>query len=172
MAEAGLEQPGQMLARLAVEGAGEATVDTGLPVLDHLLALLVRYAGFDLTLEVAPDGAQAQITAAARALGGALRNALDADGRGHGMGAVPAGEALASVALDRSAQPLLVSNVDLSAVHLAGLETDVVSGFLGVLAESAGLVLHVRLIHGEDEREVLDSIFKALGAALGEACRP
>ena len=67
---------------------------------------------------------------------------------------------------------MAVSNVDLSSVHVAGLGGDVIAQFLDELAGAAGIVLHVRLAHGEDERHVLDSIFKALGAALGEACRP
>jgi imidazoleglycerol phosphate dehydratase HisB len=31
--------------------------------------------------------------------------------------------------------------------------------------------LHVRLIEGDDAGHVLDAIFKALGVALGQACR-
>jgi imidazoleglycerol-phosphate dehydratase len=161
------------MVRLTVDGSGEANVATGLPVLDHLLGLLARYGGFGLALEIAPDSAQAQIATAARALGESLHGSLRSSGaRGHGLGAVPADEALASVALDLSDRPLVVSNVDLSSVHVAGLETDVVAGFLDRLAEAAGIALHVRLAHGEEERHVLESIFKALGAALGQACRP
>ncbi|MBA3718634.1 MAG: imidazoleglycerol-phosphate dehydratase, partial [Actinobacteria bacterium] len=74
--------------------------------------------------------------------------------------------------LDLSDRPRVVSNVDLSSVHVGGLGTDVVARFLDALAAASGIVLHVRLAHGEEERHVLDSIFKALGAALGEAARP
>ena len=170
--EAELQPQAQLLVRLSVDGSGEATVDTGVPVLDHLVSLAVRYARFDLVAEVAPDTAQAQIAAAGRALGGALAEALDRETRGHGFGAVPTEEALASVVLDRSERPVVVSNVDLSGAHLAGLETDVVAGFLDELAAGAGIALHVRLAHGDEEQHVLDSIFKSLGVALGEACRP
>jgi imidazoleglycerol-phosphate dehydratase len=171
MAETETEKERQLLARLTVDGSGEASVNTGLPVLDHLLGVLARYAGFDLTLEVAPDSARAQIDTAGRALGETLRDALRAPGaRGHGEGAVPADEALASVALDLAERGRVVSNVDLSSVHVAGLETDVVGSFLNELATGAGLALHVRLIHGDEEQHVLDSIFKALGSALGQAC--
>jgi imidazoleglycerol-phosphate dehydratase len=162
----------QLMARLTFDGSGESSVATGLPVLDHLLGELARYAGFDVALEIAPGSAQAQIAGAGQALGESLHAALrDGDARGHGLGAVPVEEALASVALDLSERPRVVSNVDLSSVHVAGLETDVIAGFLDELAASAGIVLHVRLAHGEDEQHVLDSIFKSLGAALGEACR-
>jgi imidazoleglycerol-phosphate dehydratase len=161
------------MARLTVDGSGDVNVDTGLPALDHLLGVLARYARFDLALEVAPDSPQAQIESTGRALGEGLHVALREPGaRGHGIGAVPAEEALASVALDLAERPRVVSNVDLSSVHVAGLADDVIARFLAELAESAGIVLHVRLAHGEDERHVLDSIFKALGVALGNACRP
>ena len=39
-------------------------------------------------------------------------------------------------------------------------------------AEAAGLTIHVRLMEGDDSQHVLSSIFKALGAALAEACSP
>jgi imidazoleglycerol-phosphate dehydratase len=171
--EAGLQSERRLLARLSVDGSGDASVDTGVPVLDHLVALTARYARFDLVLEVAPETAQAQIAAAGRALGGGVADALATAGaRGHGFGSVPSEEALAEVVLDRSERPVVVSNVDLSSVHLAGLETDLVAGFLDELARAAGIALHVRLAHGDEEQHVLDAIFKALGVALGEACRP
>jgi imidazoleglycerol-phosphate dehydratase len=163
----------QLMARVTVDGSGDATVGTGLPLLDHLLGVLARYAQFDLALEVAPGSPQAQIEAAGQALGESLRGALREPGaRSHGFGDVPAEEALASVALDLSERPQVVSNVDLSSVHVAGLASDVIARFFDRLAASAGIVLHVRLAHGEDELHVLDSIFRALGVALGEACRP
>jgi imidazoleglycerol phosphate dehydratase HisB len=40
------------------------------------------------------------------------------------------------------------------------------------LAEGAGLTLHVRLIEGSDPEHVLEAIFKALGVALAQSCRP
>jgi imidazoleglycerol-phosphate dehydratase len=172
MAEAAPHGEGQRFVRLNVSGGGEASVDTGLPVLDHLVGVLVRYALFDVVLEVAPDSAEAQVVAASRALGQALRDPLRAEwARGHGHGAVPADEALTSIALDLAERPLVVSNVDLSSVHVGGLETDVVTTFLEEVATAAGVVIHVRLAHGDEPRHVLDSIFKALGVALGEACR-
>jgi imidazoleglycerol phosphate dehydratase HisB len=32
--------------------------------------------------------------------------------------------------------------------------------------------VHVRLIEGKDAQHVLEAIFKALGVALAQACRP
>ena len=155
-----------------VDGRGQANVSTGLPVLDHLLGLLAGTAGFDLTLEVAPGTPDAEVAAAGSGFGAALHERLRADGaRGHGSAVVPADEALAHVALEASGRPLVVSNVDLSAARVGGLDTDLVARFLRELAEGAGLTLHVRLLNGNDTQHVLEAIFKALGVSLAQACR-
>ena len=39
-------------------------------------------------------------------------------------------------------------------------------------SQAAGLTLHVRLVEGRDTQHVLEAIFKALGVALAQACRP
>ena len=159
--------------RVAVTGSGSASVSTGVPVLDHLLAVLAEYASFDLSLEVAPGAPIAEIAAAGRALGEALSEPLRAaDVRRHGSAVVPMDEALAHVALEASGRPLVVSNVDLSREHIAGVGADVVGRFLEELAEGAGLTVHVRLIHGNDAQHVLAAIFKALGVSLAQASRP
>ena len=159
--------------RVSVRGRGTATVATGIPMLDHLLALLAENAAFDLVLEVAPGDPIVEVAAAGRALGQALADPLSAEGtRRHGSAVVPADEALAHVALEVSGRPLLVSNVDLSDAHLAGLGTDIVARFLEELASGAGLTLHVRLLEGRETEHVLESIFKALGVALAQASRP
>jgi imidazoleglycerol-phosphate dehydratase len=164
---------GRTSVRVNVAGTGQANIETGVAVLDHLLSLLAAHASFDLTLEVEPSNAEAEIAGAARALGEALYEPLRADGaRGHGSAVVPADEALAHVALEASGRPLLVSNVDLSEARVGGLATDVAARFLDELADSAGLTLHVRLIEGRDTQHVLDTIFKSLGVALAQACRP
>jgi imidazoleglycerol-phosphate dehydratase len=156
--------------RLALTGGDASSVLTGLSVLDHLLELLAHYAGFDLSLEVEPGDPEAQVRAAAQALGSALAGPLRAEGaRGFGSAFVPADEALAHVALDISDRPLFVSNVDLTAERVGGLSHDLTARFLRELAESAGLTLHVRLIEGRDTQHVLDAIFKALGVALARA---
>jgi len=158
---------------VTVDGTGAANVATGVSVLDHLLGVLAAYASFDLSLEVALGDAEEEVRAAGRAFGKALAEPLRAEGvRGHGSAVVPSAEALAHVALETSDEPLLVSHVDLSSARLGGMGTDVVASFLQEFAEGASLTLHVRLIDGSDAHHVLEAIFKALGVALAQACRP
>jgi imidazoleglycerol-phosphate dehydratase len=159
-------------ARVDVEGSGRAQVATGVPILDHLLGLLADRSGFDVWLEVAPGAATDEVAEAGRGLGEALGRALEeGNRRRHGSAVMPTDEALAHVTLELSGRPLLVSNVDLSDARVAGLATDLVGRFLDELAQGAGLTLHVRLIGGDDPQHVLESIFKALGVALAQACR-
>jgi imidazoleglycerol-phosphate dehydratase len=159
--------------RAQVAAPGQAHVVTGVTVLDHLLELLAEYGSFELTLEVQPGAAADEVAAAGRALGEALSEPLRQEGaRGHGSAVVPADEALAHVALEASGRPLVVSNVDLSDARVGGLASDLVADFLRELVEGAGLTLHVRLIEGSDAQHVLEAIFKALGVALAQACRP
>ncbi len=167
------DQASGLQARVSLGDEGRVSVETGLSVLDHLLELLAAHAGIDLAMEVAPGGPDAVTAAAGRALGEALGDFVhEENARGYGWAIIPADEALASVALEASGRPLLVSNVDLSDAHVAGLERDLVSVFLRELSEAAGLTLHVRLLHGEDAGHVLEAIFKALGGALAVAGAP
>src|SRR5262249_52539696 len=164
---------GRTSVRVNVAGTGDASVETGISVLDHLLSLLASYASFDITLEVEPGNADAEIVAAGRALGESLAEPLRTKGaRGYGAAVLPADEALANVVLERSDRPAVFSNVDLSQARVGGLATDVAARFLDQLTESAGLTVHVRLVEGSDTQHVLEAIFKALGVALAEACRP
>jgi imidazoleglycerol-phosphate dehydratase len=155
--------------RVELRGSGSATIDTGLPVLDRLLERLVQVAQFDVTLEVEPGGAEAEVSEAGSAFGRALAGPLR-EGRGYGSAMMASSEALANVVLEASDTSLLVSNVDLTEARIGGLGTDVARRFLERLAEGAGLTLHVRLLNGTDTQHVLEAIFKALGVALSQAC--
>jgi imidazoleglycerol-phosphate dehydratase len=157
--------------RVALADEGAANIATGVTVLDHLVGELARSGRFDISLEVAPDRADQAVSAAGRALGLALGELADGSS-GRGWAFVPSEEALAAAALERSDRPLLVSNVDFSDQRVGGLGTDVASQFLRELVEAARLNLHVRLLEGRDPQHVLVAIFKAVGAALGQACRP
>ncbi len=165
------ESGGRSGVRLDVRGSGSAGIETGLPVLNSLIGRLAEVARFDLVLELEPGDAAAEVEAAGDALGTALAGFLRSPGAaGWGAASLASIEALAHVVLEVSDAPLLVSNVDLTEARIGGLETDVARSFLEHFTERAGLVLHVRLLNGTDSEHVLEAIFKALGAALAQAC--
>ena len=153
-------------------GEGAVNVASGLPVLDHLVGELARTARMQLTLEVAPDAVAQAVAVAGRALGEGIAPLLRASGAaGSGFAWLPADEALAGAVLEVSERPLVASNVDFSGQRVGGLGGDVVSRFLKELADGAGLNIHIRVLEGKDPQNVLGAIFKALGAAIGQACR-
>ena len=156
---------------LAAEGS--ASVTTGLPVLDHLIGELARTGRFRLSLEVAPGRADEAVASAGRAVGRALGDLLAAPGvNGWGWALVPSAEALAAASLERDSEPRLISNVEFSHQRVGGLADDVASVFLREAADAAQINLHIRLLEGTDPQHVLTAIYKAVGAALGQACRP
>ena len=155
--------------RLRVEvtpgGSGRANLDTGFPVLDHLLGAARR---------VRP--VRPRRRARSRRVGRRRRRRRRRARRGvlastcaprtraaTAPASCPVDEALAHVVLEVSERPVLASNVDLSEARVGGLGTDLVTGFLRRLAEGAGVTLHVRLIAGDDAQHVLEAMFKALG---------
>jgi imidazoleglycerol-phosphate dehydratase len=161
----------QSAVRVVPGDPGASSIATGVAVLDHLLTELAGTGGFELHLEVAPAEPEAEVGTAGAALGDALAGLLGGAGApGRGVGVVPADEALAMVVVETSGRPLVVSNADLTATRAGGLQTDLAAAFLNGLAEAAGLTIHVRLMEGEDSQHVLSAIFKALGAALAQAC--
>jgi imidazoleglycerol-phosphate dehydratase len=163
----------RMGAHVELAPVGSASVHTGLPALDHLVGELSRCGGLKVTLEVAPGSAEEEVAAAGHALGGALSELLRARGAaGRGSAFLTGDEALAGVVVEVTDRPLVASNVDFSGQLSGGLASDVVARFLNELAAGAGLNVHVRLLEGKDPEHVLRAIFKALGAALGQACRP
>jgi imidazoleglycerol-phosphate dehydratase len=162
----------QVEVRVARARTGSASADTGLPVLDHLIREFALAARLRIVLEVAPGTADEEAARAGRALGQALAAPLAEPGSaGRGWSIVPAAEALAAAALEVSAEPLLVANVDFREEGVAGVATDVASRFLEELTHAGGLNLHVRLLEGRDPQHVLAAIFKAVGAAVGDAVR-
>jgi imidazoleglycerol-phosphate dehydratase len=158
----------QVSVRVAL-GEG-ATISTGLSVLDHLLGELARTARLQLAVEVAPGAVDQAVAAAGRRMGEGIGPLLRVPGAtGHGSAWLPADEALAGAVLEVSDRPLVASNVDFSGI--GGLRSDVVAVFLQELVAGAGLNVHIRVLEGKDPQNVLSAIFKALGAAIGQACR-
>jgi imidazoleglycerol-phosphate dehydratase len=160
----------QVSVKVGLGAAGPVTVSTGLSVLDYLVGALAEAARLQLSLEVAPGAVDQAVAAAGRRMGEGLAPLLRAPGAaGHGYAWLPAHEALAGAVIEVSDRPLVVANADFSGV--GGLGSDVVGVFLDELAGGAGLNVHIRVLEGKDPQNVLRAIFRALGAAIGQACR-
>jgi len=157
-----------------LDGAGRATVATGIGFLDHMLDLLGKHAGLDLEVRAAGDthvDAHHTVEDVGICLGKALAAALG-DKRGirrFGFASVPMDEALADVSLDLSGRPFLVFAATFPTEKTGAFDAQLVEEFLRALAVNAALTVHVRVPYGRDTHHIAEAIFKALARALREA---
>ncbi len=184
----------RILVRLNLDGAGRASVQTGIPFFDHMLALFAKHAVVDLTLRCAGDldvDAHHTVEDCGIALGQAFAKALG-DKRGirrYGAGFhprnpftgeayVPMDECLARCVIDFSGRPYLVWRglKDLSYRKLtkAEREQDLSTAFRFGLAREffraftneARCNLHLELLYGEEPHHVVEALFKAFAKAV------
>ena len=161
-------------ARVALAAEGAANVSSGVPVLDHLVGELARAGRFRLSLEVAPGSADEAVAAAGRALGARVRaTARDARSAGRGWALVPGRRGTRPAALERVAEPRLVTNVDFSDQRVGGLgDRRRVAVPARARARRRAQPARTAASRAPTRSTCSTAIFKAVGAALGQACRP
>lgn len=168
-------------ASLNLDGRGQASVETGLPFLDHMLTLLGVHGVFDLVVKATGDlevDVHHTNEDLGLTLGQAFAKALG-DARGiqrFGWAYVPMEEALARVVLDCSGRPkLVVRDLRRPRTRLTGSGTSYqwqdLEHWLESFVRAAKLTVHVDLFAGEDFHHTCEAVFKALGKALAQAVR-
>jgi imidazoleglycerol-phosphate dehydratase len=153
---------------------GEASADTGVGFLDHMLDLLARHGRLGLRVEASGDletGAHHTVEDVGIVLGQALDAALgDRAGiRRYGSALVPMDESLAECALDVSGRPLCIFDADLPATSIAGFDTELTEEFFRAVANGAKLTLHVSVRCGTNVHHMIEACFKAFARALRAA---
>lgn len=161
---------------LALDGTGIAKAKTGLPFFDHMLEQLGKHAGFDLTVRAKGDlevDAHHTVEDTGIAVGEAIAAALG-DKKGiarFGAALVPLDEALIQVALDLSARPYLVHEVEAKAKLIGAYDTRLTEEFMRAFCQAAGATMHVRMLAGRNPHHIVEAEFKAFARALGDATR-
>jgi imidazoleglycerol-phosphate dehydratase len=150
---------------------GEASAQTGVGFLDHMLDLLARHGKLGLTVEASGDletGAHHTVEDVGIVLGQALDQALgDRSGiRRYGSALVPMDESLAECAIDISGRPLCVFDAELPATAIAGFDTELTEEFFRAVANNAKLTLHVSVRYGTNAHHMIEACFKAFARAL------
>ena len=160
--------------RLALDGAGNADVGTGVGFLDHMLDLLARHSRLDIELRASGDlgtGAHHTTEDVGIVLGKALDEALG-DRAGiarYGDASVPMDESLAICAIDISGRPYCAFSAALPATSIAGFDTELAEEFFRAFANNAKLTLHLRVVEGSNAHHMIEACFKAFARALRQA---
>jgi len=162
---------------LNLEGDGSSEVETGIGFFDHMLTTLALWAGWDLSLSCKGDldvGTHHTVEDVALTLGQALSQALEARGPVARVGSslVPLDEALSRAVVDISGRPFCVYSANLTVERVGQFETITTGHFFRSLATAAKLTLHIENLYGNDPHHQIESMFKALGAALSLAQTP
>ncbi len=161
---------------LAVDGTGEAKIDTGIPFFDHMLTLFAKHGLFDLTVKAKGDVAvdyHHTVEDVGLVLGEAFRQALG-DKRGivrYGFFLLPMDEALARVVVDLSGRACLVYDVEPPTMYVRDFNLILVKEFSRAFSNALGCNLHVKLEYGEEPHHVAEAIFKGLARAMDAATR-
>ncbi len=161
-------------AAVVIDGRGEATVDTGVPFLDHMLDAFARHGFFDFSVRARGDLAVDQhhtVEDVGLALGQAFKDALGdkAGMRRFGDAACPLDEALVRVVVDVGGRPFLVYNVEIKRARVGQFDTELVHDFLLAFVNQLGMNLHVDLVRGRNAHHIIEATFKALARAMDQA---
>jgi len=156
---------------LNLDGAGDASISTGVGFFDHMLTLFARHSLIDLDVKVTGDletGSHHTVEDTGIVIGQAIDTAL-ADRVGierYGAALVPMDECLAEAAIDISGRPLAVVDVGVAPGNIGGFETDLLEEFMRSLASHSRLTLHLTLRSGGNPHHEIEVCFKAIARAL------
>jgi imidazoleglycerol-phosphate dehydratase len=156
---------------LSLDGSGQASVQTGVGFLDHMLTLLAKHAAFDLSVTAKGDLHVDQhhtVEDTGICLGQALKQALgDKAGiRRYGHFTLPMDETLVTSALDLSGRFALVFNAPLPAPKIGAFDSELLEEFWNAFAGNCLCNLHVLLHYGRNSHHIAEAVFKATARAL------
>jgi imidazoleglycerol-phosphate dehydratase len=161
----------QIEAAVNLDGTGSATLETGLPFLEHMLDQVARHGQIDITVRAKGDlkiDAHHTVEDIGISLGQAFARAIG-DKKGilrYGHAYVPLDEALSRVVLDCSGRPGLEYQVDYPRARVAEFDVDLIREFFQGFVNHAQVTLHIDCLRGRNAHHIAETIFKAFGRAL------
>ena len=160
-----------------LDGTGKASIDTGIPFMDHMLELLARHSLIDLRIRARGDlevDAHHTVEDLGLTLGEALNEALGPRkgiGR-YGWALMTMDEALSRVALDLGGRPYLVYNLSIRRRKIHTFDISLLREFFRAFTVQGRLNLHIAHLYGDDPHHACESVFKGVARALRAACEP
>jgi imidazoleglycerol-phosphate dehydratase len=165
----------QISVKLNLDGAGQASLATGVPFLDHMLEQVAKHGVIDLEVKASGDlhvDAHHTVEDVGITLGQALVHALG-DKRGirrYGHAYIPLDEALSRVVIDLSGRPGLEFNVEFTRARIGEFDVDLIYEFFQGFVNHALATLHLDNLKGRNAHHQAETLFKAFGRALRMAC--
>ena len=164
----------QISVTIKLDGTGQYDNQTGVGFFDHMLDQLSRHSLIDMTIRAAGDyhiDDHHTVEDTGIALGQAIVQAVG-DKKGinrYGSCLLPMDDALVRAALDISARPFLVFNLDMPTQKIGNFDTELVREFFQALSTHAGLTLHIDQLHGLNSHHIAEAAFKSVARALRQA---
>lgn len=160
--------------KVALDGSGQSSVNTGLGFFDHMLDQLARHSSCDLEVKVKGDlkvDEHHTIEDTALALGEAFNTALgDKRGIGRYGFTLPMDDALVTVALDFGGRNWLEWETDFTREMIGEMPTEMFSHFFKSFSDAARCNLHIKA-EGDNEHHKIEAIFKAFARAIRMAIK-
>ena len=156
---------------LALDGTGAAKISTGVGFFDHMLDQLAKHSLIDMTITAKGDlhiDDHHTVEDVGIAIGQALSKALgDKKGiRRYGHFALAMDDAQIACALDLSARPYLICNLDFPTQKIGSFDTELVREFFQALSTHGGITLHIDKKHGFNSHHIAEAAFKAVAKSL------
>ena len=164
----------QISVTINLDGTGQYDNQTGVGFFDHMLDQLSRHSLIDMTIRAEGDyhiDDHHTVEDTGITLGQAIVQAVG-DKKGinrYGSCLLPMDDALVRAALDISARPFLVFNVDMPTQKIGNFDTELVREFFQALSTHAGLTLHIDQLHGLNSHHIAEATFKSVARALRQA---
>jgi imidazoleglycerol-phosphate dehydratase len=161
----------QISLEINLDGEGNATFETGVPFLEHMLDQVARHGMIDMNIKANGDlhiDAHHTVEDLGITLGQAFSQAVgDKKGiRRYGHAYVPLDEALARVVIDFSGRPGLEMHADFRRSMIGEFDVDLFYEFFQGFVNHANVTLHIDSIRGANAHHIAETIFKAFGRAV------
>lgn len=159
---------------LTIDGTGRFEGTSGIGFFDHMLHLLARHSGMDISLTCQGDldvDNHHTIEDIGITLGEVFEKALG-DKKGihrYGCFFCPMDETLSRIVLDLSGRSYLVFDVDIPVERIGSFETEMTREFFLAFSNNAKMNLHMATLYGVNGHHIVESLFKGIGHALKEA---
>lgn len=157
--------------KVDLDGTGKAKIATGVGFFDHMLDQLAKHSLIDMEIEAKGDlhiDDHHTVEDTGIALGQAIAKAVgDKKGiRRYGHFALAMDDAQVACALDLSARPWLICNLDFPSQKIGTFDTELVREFFQALATHGGITLHIDRKHGFNSHHIAEAAFKAVAKSL------